>query len=129
MIIERCTSAEHLGWLELRQALWADCPHEQHLLEMAEHVAVSHRFADFVALSEWGKPVGLAEASVRTDPVNGIATSPVPFLEGLYVVPEERRKGVATALIAAVMDWAKAMGHGEIGSDAVLDNDLSHVVH
>jgi aminoglycoside 6'-N-acetyltransferase I len=127
--LERCTSVEQLGWLELRQALWADCPREEHLLEMAEHVALPQRFADFVAYSGWGKPIGLAEASVRTDHVNGIASSPVPFLEGLYVVPEERRKGAAASLIAAVVDWAKGMGYTEIGSDTALDNEVSHAVH
>ena len=49
MKIELCESANHPGWLRLRQALWPDCAREQHL----------------------------AEASLRTDYVNGTESSPV----------------------------------------------------
>ena len=128
-MIERCTSVEQLGWLELREALWADCPREQQLLEMAEHVAIPQRFADFVAYSEWGKPVGLAEAAMRTDYVNGTTSTPVAFLEGIYVLPESRRQGVAASLVDAVCGWARASGCGELASDALLENSLSHAVH
>jgi aminoglycoside 6'-N-acetyltransferase I len=129
VIIERCTSVEHLGWLALREAMWAECPHDQHLLEMAEHVAVPHRFADFVAYSDWGKPVGLAEAAMRTDYVNGATSNPVAFLEGLYVLPEARRQGTAAALVDAVCRWARECGCHELASDALLESESSHAVH
>lgn len=129
MLIERCTSVEQLGWLELRQALWTDCATEVQLLEMAEHVAIPQRFADFVAYSDWGKPVGLAEAAMRTDYVNGTTSTPVAFLEGIYVLPESRRQGVAASLVAAVCGWARECGCGELASDAALENPLSHAVH
>ena len=129
MLIERCTSVEQLGWLELRQALCTDCATEVQLLEMAEHVAIPQRFADFVAYSDWGKPVGLAEAAMRTDYVNGTTSTPVAFLEGIYVLPESRRQGVAASLVAAVCGWARASGCCELASDAALENQLSHAVH
>ena len=129
MLIERCTSVEQLGWLELRQALWTDCATEVQLLEMAEHVAIPQRFADFVAYSDWGKPVGLAEAAMRTDYVNGTTSTPVAFLEGIYVLPESRRQGVAASLVAAVCGWARECGCDELASDAALENPLSHAVH
>ncbi|HEY3077575.1 MAG TPA: aminoglycoside 6'-N-acetyltransferase, partial [Burkholderiales bacterium] len=129
VMIERCTSVEQLGWLELRQALWTDCPPEQQLLEMAEHVAIPQRFADFVAYSDWGKPIGLAEAAMRTDYVNGATSTPVAFLEGIYVLPEARRQGVAASLVDAVCRWARECGCCELASDALLENPLSHAVH
>ena len=72
---------------------------------------------------------GFAEASVRRDYVNGCATSPVAFVEGLYVVPQQRRLGVARALVAAIEDWALARGLSELASDALLESRPSHAMH
>lgn len=94
---------------------------------MAAQLEDPRSFAAFVAHD--GKPVGFAEAAVRTDYVNGADSSPVPFLEGLYVVPEARRKGAAADLVAAVAAWAREMGYRELASDARLENEASHALH
>ena len=129
MKIEPCASAEQPGWLRLRQALWPEAGREEQLREMAAFVAEPRRHGQFVAYSPSHEAIGLAEVSLRSDYVNGTHSSPVAFLEGLYVVPQARRKGVATALVAAVCEWACRTGCREIGSDAVLENSISHVVH
>jgi aminoglycoside 6'-N-acetyltransferase I len=94
---------------------------------MAAQIADPGCFAAFVAHD--GRPVGFAEAAVRTDYVNGAQSSPAPFLEGLYVLPEARRKGAARELVAAVAAWARAMGYRELASDARLENEASHAMH
>ena len=129
IIVEPCMSASHPGWLDLRQALWSDGTPEEHLAEMASAIAEPSRYAQFVACRPARKPVGLAEASIRSDYVNGTSTSPVAFLEGIYVIPGARQTGVAAALVAEVCRWAAAMGCKEIGSDALLENTVSHAVH
>lgn len=106
-----------------------DCPRGQQLVEIAEHIASPERFADFVAYADGGKPVGLAEAAMRTDYVNGTTSSPVAFLEGIYVLPDARRQGVAAALVDAVCNWARERGCRELASDALLENERSHAVH
>jgi aminoglycoside 6'-N-acetyltransferase I len=128
-MIERCASVEQPGWLPLRQALWPHCILEQHLSEMSSFIASPERYAQFVAYSSSGQPVDFAEASVRTDYVNGIRSSPAAFLEGIYVVPEARHKGIAAALVAAVSEWALGVGCRELASDALLENQASHAVH
>lgn len=128
-MIEPCTSIEQPGWLELRQALWPNCSREQHRSEMSSFVASPERYAQFVAYAGSGHAVGLVEASVRTDWVNGTHSSPVAFLEGIYVAPEARRSGVAAALVAAVCSWAKSIGCRELASDALLENETSHALH
>ena len=128
-MIERCTSIEHTGWLDLRQALWPHGSRTEHLSEMSSFIANPGRYAQFVAYYAPGQAVGLAEASVRTDYVNGAQTSPVAFLEGLYVAPEARRKGVARSLVSTVSQWARGVGCTELASDALLDNEISHAVH
>ena len=127
MRIARCTSAEDAGWLELRLALWP-APRNEHLGEMTLMAANPLRFAAFVAYAD-SAAVGLAEAAIRTDYVNGAQSSPVGFLEGLYVVPHARRKGVARALVLEVSRWADASGCEELASDAALVNSASHAVH
>jgi len=112
----------------LRLALW-QAPREEHLAEMALMAANPQRFAAFVASADNEETLGLAEAAIRTDYVNGAQSSPVGFLEGLYVVPHARRKGVARALVAEVSRWARASGCSELASDAALANAASHAVH
>jgi aminoglycoside 6'-N-acetyltransferase I len=130
MQLEACASPAHGGWLELRSALWPDCPRDEHLAAMAAQLQAPQRFAQFVARDgEAGAPLGLAEAALRSDHVNGTQTSPVAFLEGLYVVPAARRTGVAAALVGAVEQWARAKGCSELASDAAIGNRTGHRVH
>lgn len=82
-----------------------------------------------MAYSSSRDPIGFVEAALRTDYVNGTESSPVAFVEGIYVVLEARRKGVAAALISAVESWARSLGCTELASDALLDNQSSHAFH
>src|SRR5947209_17546976 len=88
-VIERCTSGEDAGWLALRDGLWPQ-PRDLQLGEMAAIAAEPRRYAAFVAYGHDREPVGFAEAALRTDYVNGAQSSPVAFLEGLYVAPRAR---------------------------------------
>jgi ribosomal protein S18 acetylase RimI-like enzyme len=40
----------------------------------------------------------------------------------LYVVPEHRRRGIATALLNKAQEWAKARGDRQIGLQVFADN-------
>lgn len=123
------TCAPNAAWLGLRSALWPDTSEADHQEEMAAFVADPARYGQFMAYADDGTPVGLAEVSVRTDYVNGTGTSPVAFLEGLYVAPAARRQGVARALLLEVRAWARARGCQELASDTDLENTLSQAVH
>jgi putative acetyltransferase len=96
---------------------------------MEQFCASPERFVQFIAVDDAGVAVGLAEASLRSDHVNGTASSPVAFLEGLYVVPEARRRGAARSLVENVERWARSVGCRELASDAQFENELSHTVH
>jgi aminoglycoside 6'-N-acetyltransferase I len=120
-------SAKHLAlWLPLRHALWPDTPRTEHASEAATLLRSPDMVA-FVALTD--DAVGFAEASIRRDFVNGCDSSPVAFLEGLYVDPAHRRRGIARALCAAVAHWGKAKGCRELASDTQLDNLDSQGLH
>jgi aminoglycoside 6'-N-acetyltransferase I len=127
--IERCASLDHPGWLELRLALWTDASADDHRAYMAISLAQPERFLQLMMYDEWRRPIGFIEGSIRGDYVNGTESSPVGFVEGVYVVPEWRRKGVARQLFDAIGDWARARGCRELASDALLDNDTSQRAH
>jgi aminoglycoside 6'-N-acetyltransferase I len=115
------------AWLSLRSQLWPHASESELLREMADTLARGH----FVRLASApnGSAVGFVEASRRVDYVNGTSSSPVVFLEGLYVVPLARRKGVARALVADVERWAAAQGCKELASDSPIENAVAHATH
>ena len=128
-IVREATAADIADWLPLRQALWPDCPREQQRTEIAAWLGAPDRFAAFIARDAAGAALGFAEAAVRHEHVNGSESSPVAFLEGLYVAPAARRRGVARDLVSAVRDWARARGLAELCSDTDVDNTGSRATH
>ncbi|MFE3195701.1 aminoglycoside 6'-N-acetyltransferase [Nocardia sp. NPDC059240] len=134
MRIERVT-AEATGQVAvidavaaLRYALWPVEDEAEHRAELAE-LAASPDAVVLVALSEDAEPVGYAEASLRRDYVNGCETSPVAFLEGIFVAPGYRLHGLAGELCEAVEAWGRELGCSELGSDALLENAVAHRFH
>ena len=75
------------------------------------------------------KPVGFANASLRHDYVEGTETSPVGYLEGIYVKEEYRKHNFAKELVKACENWAKNLGCKEFASDCELGNDTSLAFH
>jgi aminoglycoside 6'-N-acetyltransferase I len=128
-MIELCLSAEHPGWLTLRQALWPGSGEAEHLREMAAIIAGSATKGAFLALDGARRPQGVAEVGLRYDHVNGAASSPVAFLEGIYVAPEFRGRGVARELVGVVETWASALGCTELASDVLIDNGDGLALH
>jgi aminoglycoside 6'-N-acetyltransferase I len=115
------------AWLALRLALWPDVSEAEQLLGMTDALARGHYVR--LAVTASGSAVGLVEASKRVDYVNGTSSSPVAFLEGLYVVPASRRQGVARVLVQSVVKWALAEGCSELASDSLLGNSAAHAAH
>ena len=120
----------HLGsWAHLRNALWPRMSASEHERDIqTTFFGNAQSTAAFVAIGG-GELIGFAEASLRHDYVNGCETSPVAFLEGIYVAAANRRQGVAKALCAAVEDWGRNQGCVEFASDTSLDNDVSQLPH
>ncbi len=117
-------------WARLRALLWPDTSIEAHRAELAQALfAGDDATVAFVASTGAGEIVGFAEGSLRADYVNGCETSPVTFLEGIYVEPEHRQSGIARELCRAVEAWGRAAGSLEMASDADLSNTASHAFH
>ena len=73
--------------------------------------------------------VGFAQCQLRHDYVEGTETSPVGYLEGIFVAPSCRHRGFAAALLRACEAWAKEMGCAEFASDCELTNPDSFAFH
>ncbi len=127
--IQHCQSSEQAGWLLLRQALWPHASEQEHRDEIGQQLRQPQRYINFVAYDRQEQPVGLVEASLRHDYVNGTDNSPVVFLEGIYVVPQQRRQGVAAQLIELVAQWGRELGCVQMASDTGLDNLASQETH
>ena len=87
------------------------------------------RHVQFVAYTPARLAVGFVEASLHSEYVNGTNSSPVAFLEGIYVAAEHRRQGIAAQLVGAAAAWATSLGCQEFSLDAPLENELSQKVH
>jgi len=129
MNIAAATATDLADWAALRQALWPRHGLKGHAEQIAQMLEEPGDLANFIARNADGVAVGLAEACLRHDYVNGCQTRPVAFLEGIYVAPEHRRHGTARQLVTAVEDWARARGCSEFASDAGIDNIDSHTMH
>jgi aminoglycoside 6'-N-acetyltransferase I len=120
MKIRKMVESDKPKWLELRQALWPECPTARHALEM-EQWQRSHGVV-LLAEASGGQAVGFAEVSIRRDHVEGTTAEPVAYLEGWYVIPSHRREGVGRALIKSAEAWALESGFLELASDSEFHN-------
>lgn len=125
-VIKAADAASLDDWSLLRHRLWRDASPAEHSEELQD---LSDNEAGFIAYNLAGVAIGFADVSLRQDYVNGCDTSPVAFLEGVYVEGDFRGQGVATALIAAVTRWAVGKGVSELASDADIVNVDSHRMH
>ena len=75
------------------------------------------------------KAIGFANASLRHDYVEGCETSPVAYLEAIYVDEEHRHLGYAKDLVNRCEEWGREQGAKEFASDCILTNNDSYKFH
>ena len=112
---------------ELACQLWPDHTVEEMQVEFAEIVAKTDA-AYFLAYAE-ETAIGFAQCQLRHDYVEGTDSSPVGYLEGIYVAEEYRKHGIARELLSSCETWAKSKGCAEFASDCELDNLQSLKFH
>lgn len=128
MIVERATTATIDDWAAMRAALWPQASRPEIEREAAALLIKKPAAVAFL-LRDGAATIGFAEATVRVDYVNGCSTSPVAFLEGIYVQPDWRRRGAARLLCCAVEAWASEQGCSELASDTEVDNQTGQAMH
>jgi aminoglycoside 6'-N-acetyltransferase I len=73
--------------------------------------------------------VGFIEAGLRSHADGCDPSHPVGFVEGWYVAPAHRRRGIVALLLASAEDWARRHGCAEMASDAWVDHNDSQRAH
>ena len=111
---------------ELMAELWPKTPAGE--FAGMETVLAEMDGAVFLCETE-GRAAGFAECSLRHDYVEGTRTSPVGYLEGIYVREADRHRGIARRLLEACEKWAAEQGCREFASDCELTNTESQAFH
>lgn len=126
MEIRKATPADSVTLGQLASCMWEHDPAE--LAMEFEEMTASVEAACFLAMDN-DAAIGFAQCQLRHDYVEGCETSPVGFLEGIYVADTHRRSGVARMLLHACEDWARSVGCKEFASDCEIDNHDSLAWH
>ena len=114
-------------WYSMTALLYPDLDREE-LREDLEKIEQNPFYRTFV--SKIGEQViGFITLSIRSDYVEGARTSPVGYMESIYVKSDFRSAGVARLLFQQGEAWLKEQGCTEIGSDTWLWNEAAQEFH
>lgn len=120
MAVREIVRNDRSDWLRMRNALWPDSLPDHDAETQRYFVERNNQAVTFVAEVD-GRLVGFLELDHRKYAA-GCESSPVPFIEGWYVDPTMRGRGVGRALVEAAEARARARGYQEIASDAEITN-------
>jgi len=126
-LIRKASEQDIATLTQLALRLWPDNTFETLREELLE--ILSDREAAFFLAERGEKAVGFAQCQLRHDYVEGTESSPVGYLEGIFVEETLRRQGTARQLLKACEKWALEQGCVEFASDCELDNTESLHFH
>lgn len=124
----RKASIEDLDALtRLALLLWPNHTFEELRGDIAS--LLSNPNAVFFLYFDQALPAGFAQCQLRHDYVEGTESSPVGYLEGVFVLESHRKQGVAAELLRQCERWAAEKGCAEFASDCELENAESYAFH
>ena len=109
----------------MRVKLWPDPPPER--VEVGRLYAKPN-YMVWLAESDEDEVVGFLEAQT-CNRADGCESDSILYIEGWFVEENFRQQGVGSALMQAAEAWAREHGIEELGSDALIDNHISHRAH
>lgn len=116
-------------WARMRDALYSDLKPDYILAEI-------RRIVDDSALTTFlifphgpqsgrdipkGEPIGMIELSLRNI-VDGCISSPVAYIDGLYLVEPWQGKGLGKEMMDFIRKWAQEQGCTELAVDTEPEN-------
>ena len=125
--IEKATLKDAKSVATLAAKLWNH--HEIGELEAEFSDFLQQEDAAVFLCKRTGAAVGFAQCGLRRDYVEGTETSPVGYLEGIFVEEGCRGRGFAKALLKHCEAWAREKGCTEFASDCELRNETSLRFH
>lgn len=127
MIIEKANKTNVDQVTNLAMKLWPDNVWSDLETEF-EQLLESKKDIVYLAVVEEAY-IGFIHMSLRFDYVEGSNSSPVGYIEGIYVDENHRNKGISRKLVEAGEEWSKSFGCKEIASDTELHNYGSQTFH
>ena len=126
-MIRKAIQSDLLPLTELALKLWPGHDREELAAEFAQ--TIRREDAAFFLCVDGETAVGFAQCGLRRDYVEGTSSSPVGYLEGVFVEEAYRGQGIAKRLLAACEGWARERGCREFASDCELGNEGSLRFH
>lgn len=127
MQIKAVADKDFPAWRRMRKQLYAGLDDNFNDEEIALIAAAPDK-ACFLVYEQADKPIGLIELSLR-NVVDDCLSSPVGYVEGIYLEPEYRGLGYGRTLIEFAADWFRARGCSEMATDVEISNDSSQRFH
>lgn len=112
---------------ELAVLLWKENSVPELMAEFSDRI--KKKDTQFFLAYAGQEAVGFAQCQLRHDYVEGTETSPVGYLEGIFVKEEYRRLGYARKLLEECEKWAASQGCAEFASDCEAENTDSYQFH
>lgn len=126
-MIYKATKADIPAIADMAVLLWEGHNAEE-LAEGFAEIIHSDKGAVFISVKE-NTSVGFAQVQLRHDYVEGTSSSPVGYLEAVFVKREYRKCGYGKELLKHCEEWAAEKGCTEFASDCELTNDMSLSFH
>ncbi len=121
LTLERITALNFAEWKKMRQALYGvDEAFDNH--EMKNIVDNPQWHCMFITEGE--VIIGFVELSLRNI-VDGCLSSPVPYIEGVYLKEAHRAQGKGRQVIELIKKWSTALGFSEMAADVEFHNTIS----
>ena len=129
MAIKYTTYEDHYfeDYFELANKLFPDYSKKQLKMDLQHAINAANQETFFAVEDE--RLLGFVNVSIRKDYVEGATSSPVGYLEALYIIPQSRMEGIAKQLCQQAENWAKTQGCSQMGSDTWLTNSNSRAFH
>ena len=119
-------TSDNQDWLAFRKALYHDLDDNFNSEEMKSVEQSKDRIV--YLMHDNDRAIGMLELALRNF-VDGCLSSPVAYLEGIYLLPEYQRMGLSSLMMKKVKEWALNQGCTELASDAELNNLPSQKFH
>lgn len=127
MDIVRADFSNVREWAELSAEMFPSESIQEWERQCADFLDNGHEIG-FLCLLD-GRAAGYLNMSIRHDYVNGADSSPVAYIEAVYVRSEYRSRGIARRLIEEAEVFARDRGLTQMGSDCLLTNTASERFH
>lgn len=126
-MIQKAGKTELKILANLAVLMWDNSSVNELITEFSE--TISNGKSQFFLKYENDMPVGFAQCQLRYDYVEGTSTTPVGYLEGIFIKEGYRNRGYAKELLTECEAWAKDNGCREFASDCEIDNIDSFCFH